>query len=95
MADWTDLVIEDPGDGEGDAGYPDDGDDPDGAAHLGLAGDAEGVADGEVALHGEGEDGEDGRVSYGLLRENLGVADELPEIPRVLPPEKIKLEGHR
>ena len=95
MADWTDLVIEDPGDGEGDAGYPDDGDDPDGAAHLGLAGDAERVADGEVALHGEGEDGEDGRVSYGLLRENLGVADELPEIPRVLPPQKIKLEGHR
>ena len=91
----ADLVVEYPGDREGDAGDPDDRDDPDGADHLGLAGDAQGVADGEVALHGEGDDGEDRRVGDGLLREDLGVTDELSEIPRVLPPQKIKLEGHR
>ena len=42
----SDLVVEYPWDGEGDAGDPDDGDDPDRATHLGLARDAQRVADG-------------------------------------------------
>ena len=42
----SDLVVEYPRDGEGDAGDPDDGDDPDRATHLGLARDAQRVADG-------------------------------------------------
>ena len=42
----ADLVVEYPRDGEGDAGDPDDRDDSHGAPHLGLARDAQRVADG-------------------------------------------------
>ncbi len=42
------LVVEYPGQGEGEARRPHDGDGAEGAGHLGLAGDAQWVADGEV-----------------------------------------------
>ncbi len=42
------LVVEDPRKGEREARRPHDGDRAEGAGHLGLAGDAQWVADGEV-----------------------------------------------
>ncbi len=48
-----------------------------------------------LPLDGEGEDGEDGGVGDGLHGEHLGVARELAEDPRVLPPQLVHLERQR
>ncbi len=40
------------------------------------------------------DDGEDRWVGDGLGGDHLGVADDLAEDPRVLPPQEVELEGH-
>lgn len=57
--------------------------------HLGL----EGEADGEVALHGEGGDVEDGAVGAALTEVVREAAQQLPEDPGPGAPEAVEVEG--
>lgn len=57
--------------------------------HLGL----EGEADGEVALHGEGGDVQDGAVGAALAEVVREAAQQLPEDPGPGAPEAVEVEG--
>lgn len=57
--------------------------------HLGF----EGEADGEVALHGEGGDVEDGAVGAALAEVVREAAQQLPEDPGSGAPEAVEVEG--
>lgn len=70
--------------------YPDGDDELDGARELRHGVGEEGVADGEVALHGEGRDGQDGGVGGGLRGEALDDAEDLAEDVGVFRPLKGK-----
>ena len=65
---------------------PTEGGDDDGPSQVGEGEDVEGPADGEVALQGEGEDGEDAGVGGRLGEEGAEAAEGVAEDVRVLVP---------
>ena len=80
--------------GEEEVGYagkhgdaPAEGGDDDGPSQVGEGEDVEGSADGEVALQGEGHDGEDVGVGGSLREERAQSAKLLSKRVRVLVPE--------
>ena len=79
--------------GEEDVGHaghhghgPAEGGDEDGAPQVGEGEDVEGPADGQVALQGEGDDGEDVGVGGRLGEEGAEAAEGVAEDVRVLVP---------
>ena len=79
----------------GDAGHhghgPAEGGDDGGPAEVGEGEDVEGPADGEVALQGEGHDGQHAGVGGALRQEGAQAAEHVPEQVRVLVPEDRQL----
>ena len=71
------------GQGHGPAGRGDEG----GAPQVPQGEDVEGPADGQVALEGEGEDGEDAGVGGRLREEGAQAAEAVTEHVGVLVPE--------
>ena len=66
---------------------PAEGGDDDGPSQVGEGEDVEGSADGQVALQGEGDDGEDVGVGGRLREERAQPAKLLSKRVRVLVPE--------
>ena len=66
---------------------PAEGGDDDGPSQVGKGEDVEGSADGQVALQGEGDDGEDVGVGGRLGEERPQPAELLSKRVRVLVPE--------
>ena len=79
----------------GDAGHhghgPAQGGDDGGPAEVGEGEDVEGPADGEVALQGEGHNGQHAGVGGALRQEGAQAAEHVPEQVRVLVPEDRQL----
>ena len=83
-----------PRNGGAEADEPDDADDTGGAGEFRFALRPHRMADGDVALGGEGHDGQNGRVCGGFRQNVTQHAQHVTKDPRILLPQREQLHGH-